>query len=74
MKNDLYVSLNELVLDKTTDWTFIKINLTYPEIAQKGVVLWCNKNLEGKWTMISGNKFGFEDSTDALSFKLQFGM
>lgn len=74
MKKDLYIPMNELILNKENSWTFTSISLPYHEIAKQGVVLWCVNNLEGRWTMMGGNKFGFEDSTDALSFKLQFGV
>lgn len=73
-KNDLYVPLNHLIKDKETSWTFTSINLEYHEIAKKGIVLWCVENLEGRWTMLGGNKFGFEDAQDALMFRIQFGI
>jgi hypothetical protein len=70
---DLYVPMNKLIYDKDTSWTFTSIHLPYHEIATKGVVLWCNSYLEGRWTMLGGSKFGFEDATDAVMFKMQFG-
>ena len=71
---DTYVPMNELIRNKETSWTFTHINLPYAEIAKKGIVIWCVENLEGKWTMLGGNKFGFEDGTDATMFRMQFGL
>jgi len=73
-KDDLYVPLNNLIMDKETQWTFTNINLPYHEIAKKKIVIWCVENLEGRWTMLGGNKFGFEDASDALMFRMQFGL
>jgi hypothetical protein len=73
-KDDLYVPLNDLIKDKEKSWTFTNINLPYHEIAKKGIVVWCVENLEGRWTMLGGNKFGFEDASDALMFRIQFGL
>jgi len=73
-EKDLYVPMNELIRNKETSWTFTNINLSYEEISLRGIVMWCMENLEGKWTMLGGNKFGFEDSTDALNFKIRFGL
>ena len=70
---NLYVPMNELILDKQMSWTFTNINLSYPEIAQRGIVMWCVHNLQGRWTMLGGNKFGFEDGEDATVFRMQFG-
>jgi hypothetical protein len=72
-QTDLYVPLNNLIKDKEKTWTFTHINLPYHEIAKKGIILWCVENLEGRWTMLGGNKFGFEDANDALMFCIQFG-
>lgn len=74
MDKDTYVPMNKLIMDKEKTWTFTHINLTYEEIAKRGIVIWCVKNLEGKWTMLGGNKFGFEDASDAVMFKMQFGL
>lgn len=71
---DLYVPMNKLILDKETTWTFTSINLEFPEIARQGIVIWCVENLQSRWTMMGGNKFGFEDAEDALMFKIQFGL
>lgn len=71
---DLYVPMNKLIFDKETKWTFTSINLPYHKIAESGIVMWCVENLEGRWTMMGGNKFGFEDATDATMFKIQFGL
>ncbi len=71
---DLYVPMNKLIKDKENSWTFTSINLPYHEIAKKGIVIWCVNNLEGRWTMLGGNKFGFEDPTDATMFRMQFGL
>jgi hypothetical protein len=71
---DLYVPMNRLILDKDTSWTFTSINLPYHEISSKGIVMWCVNNMEGRWTMLGGSKFGFEDATDATMFKIQFGL
>ena len=73
MKKDMYVPMNELIKDKETSWTFTHIDMQYIDIAKKGIVLWCVENLKGRWTMLGGNKFGFEDATDATMFKIQFG-
>ena len=72
MDKNTYVPMNELV-GKNTGWTFTQLNMPYHTIAKQGIVLWCVKNLEGKWTMLGGNKFGFEDSGDATMFKIQHG-
>ena len=69
---DHYVPMNKLIQDKETSWTFTSINLPYHEIAKKGIVIWCVENLEGRWTMLGGNKFGFEDATDATIFRMHF--
>lgn len=71
---DMYVPMNKLILDKDTSWTFTSINMPYPEIAKRGIILWAVENLEGRWTMLGGNKFGFEDGADATMFKIQFGL
>jgi len=73
MDKNKYVPMNELIKDKDTVWTFTHLNIPYHEIAKKGIVIWCVKNLEGRWTMLGGNKFGFEDGADATMFKIQFG-
>ena len=73
MTQDFYVPMNELIVDKETHWTFTDIGITYAEIAERGIVLWCEENIKGRWTMLGGNKFGFEDAGDAMVFKLQFG-
>jgi len=73
MDQNKYIPMNELVQNKKTDWTFTHVNLTYEEIALKGIILWCVENIEGRWTMLGGNKFGFEDGTDATMFRMQFG-
>jgi len=74
MDKNMYVPMNELIRDKETSWTFTSINLPYHEIAKRGIVIWCVTNLEGRWTMLGGNKFGFEDGTDATMFRMQFGL
>jgi hypothetical protein len=73
MHKNNYVPMNELIKNKENSWTFTNINLSYPEIAKQGIVVWCENNLEGRWTMLGGNKFGFEDATDASMFRIQFG-
>jgi len=72
-KEDMYVPMNKLILDKEKTWTFTNIHIPFTDIAKKGIILWCLENLEGRWTMLGGNKFGFEDSTDAAMFKIRFG-
>lgn len=72
-KKDMYVPMNNLLRDKEAHWTFTHINIPYHEIAKQGIVLWCVEHLEGRWTMLGGNKFGFEESEDALMFRIQFG-
>lgn len=74
MGQSLYVPMNKLIIDKENHWTFTSISLEYPEIAKKGIVMWCVNNMEGKWTMLGGNKFGFENPHDATMFKIQFGL
>ncbi len=66
--------MHELIKDKDTSWTFTNLNMPYYEIAKLGIVMWCVKHLEGRWTMLGGNKFGFEDGADATMFKIQFGL
>lgn len=73
MDKNTYVPMNELIINKEKSWTFTNISLSYSEIASKGIVVWCINNLEGRWTMLGGNKFGFEDAGDATMFKIQFG-
>ena len=73
MDKNTYVPLNELIKFKESNWTFTHINLPYIDIAMKGIVIWCVNTLEGRWTMLGGNKFGFEEATDAVMFRLQFG-
>ena len=72
MKQDLYVPMNKLIYEKQS-WTFTQINIPYAEIAKRGIILWCVENLGGRWTMLGGNKFGFESGEDATVFSLQFG-
>lgn len=72
-KRDLYVPMNELIMDKEQSWTFTNINMPYAEIAKREIVLWCVENLQCRWTMLGGNKFGFEDGQDATVFRMQFG-
>lgn len=69
-----YVPMNKLVYDKETPWVFTSVNLPYEEIAKKGIVLWCHENLQCKWTMLGGSKFGFESGEEAVVFKFQFGL
>lgn len=73
MDKNTYVPLNELIKSKETHWTFTNIHLSYQEIAKQGIVIWCVNNLEGRWTMLGGNKFGFEEGQDATIFRMQFG-
>jgi hypothetical protein len=70
--NSLYVPMNILIEEKEKSWTFTHLNLEYAEIAKRGIVLWCVENLQGKWTMLGGNKFGFESGEDATIFRMQF--
>ena len=74
MDKNTYIPLNRLIEEKEKEWTFTRLNLPYHEIAKQGIVIWCVENLEGRWTMLGGNKFGFEDGTDATMFKIQFGL
>lgn len=69
----LYVPMNELIRDKDTTWTFTHINIPYVEIAKRGIIMWCVENMGGRWTMLGGNKFGFESGEDATIFSMQFG-
>lgn len=70
--DDLYVPMHQLVKEKEKAWTFTNINLPYNTIVARGIVMWCVNNLKGRWTMLGGNKFGFEDGADAMIFKIQF--
>ena len=70
---NLYIPMNELIKGMGGSWTFTKLDIPFEEIAKAGIVIWCTENIEGKWTMLGGNKFGFEDGGDALAFKIQFG-
>jgi len=74
MAENKYVPMNDLIRDKDTTWTFTNINMPYTEIARRGIVMWCVENLEGRWTMLGGNKFGFEEGADATVFRMQFGL
>lgn len=73
MDKNTYIPMHNLVKEKSSDWTFTHLHIEYPEIVKKQIVLWCVENLEGKWTMLGGNKFGFENGHDALMFRMQFG-
>lgn len=73
MDKQTYIPMNKLVYDKDTKWTFTNINLSYIDIAKRGIIIWCVKNIEKRWTMTGGNGFGFEDPYDATMFKIQFG-
>ena len=73
MDKNKYVPMNELIRDKETSWIFTNLNIPYYEIAKRGIVMWCVDNLKCKWTMLGGNKFGFEDGEDAVIFRMQFG-
>jgi hypothetical protein len=73
-KEEFYVPMNRLIYDKEPGWTFTSLNISYNEIAKRGIVLWCEENMQGRWTMLGGNKFGFEDAHDATMFKIQFGL
>jgi hypothetical protein len=70
---NLYVPMNRLIETKDNTWTFTSINLSYPEIAKQGIILWCIENMQGRWTMAGGNKFGFEEGMDATAFTFKFG-
>ena len=69
---NLYVPMNELIRGMGSTWTFTSLDMPYEDIAKEGIVVWCTENLESKWTMLGGNKFGFEDGGDALAFRLKF--
>jgi len=71
-KTDYYVPMNVLFKDKETGWTFTQLHSSYEQIAEQKIIMWCVENMQGRWTMLGGSKFGFEDSGDALSFKLKF--
>ena len=73
MDKNTYIPMHNLVKEKCTDWTFTHLHMEYAEIVKRQIVMWCVENLEGKWTMLGGNKFGFEDANDALMFRIQFG-
>lgn len=65
--------MNELIRVKDTTWTFTHLDVPYHEVAKRGIVMWCVENMQGKWTMLGGNKFGFEHGEDAVVFRMQFG-
>lgn len=66
--------MDEAFKDKTTDWIYTQLDgMEFEEISRRGIVLWCEGNLVGRWTMLGGNEFGFEDGGDALAFKLMCG-
>lgn len=70
-----YVTMETAFKDKTTEWIYTSLDgMSFEEIARMGIVLWCAENLEGRWTMLGGNKFGFENGGDALAFKLMCGI
>jgi hypothetical protein len=73
-KTDFYVPMNDIFKSKETGWTFTQINLSYEEISKRGIVIWCVENMQDRWTMLGGSKFGFQDPTDALNFKIKFGL
>lgn len=73
MDKHTYIPMNKLIQNTGAAWTFTHLHIPYADIAKKGIVMWCINNLEGKWTMLGGNKFAFEDAGDALVFKIQFG-
>lgn len=72
MIKDNYVPMSSLAHNKESVWVFTDINLSYEELAKKGIILWCHNNIKSKWTMLGGSKFGFESGEDAVIFKLQF--
>lgn len=74
MDKNKYIPLSNVIQDKESPWTFTKINIPYYEIVKRGIIMWCIENIEGRWTMLGGNKFGFENGPDATIFKLQFGL
>jgi hypothetical protein len=69
-----YIPLNKLIQDKEKEWTFTNLNLPYHEIARQGIVIWCVENLEGRWTMLGGNKFGFEDEMVPMPLCLKYNL
>ena len=74
-KKSFYIPVHDAFRDKTVDWTYTKLgNMSFEQIARQGIVIWCEENLDGRWTMLGGNEFGFEDGQDAMAFKLQFGV
>ncbi|BDR25773.1 hypothetical protein RVBP17_1840 [Pseudomonas phage sp. 30-3] len=69
-----YVQATTIFKNKNTEWTFVDLELDLSDIVNKSLVIWCDENVESKWTMLGGSKFGFEDGSEALMFKLQFGL
>ena len=70
----MYISVDDLIqAGSISEWTFSKLDISFTDVSERGIVLWCHKNVLGNWTMLSGNKFGFESPEDALIFKIQFG-
>lgn len=73
MKKSTYIPYNDIVFYGGQDWTFTHLNMPRNEIAKRSIVVWCEQNIIGNWTLYGENGFGFEDPGDALSFKIQFG-
>lgn len=69
---NLYIPMNELIRGMGGSWSFTNLDMPYEDLAKSGVIVWCIENLEGRWTMLGGNKFGFEDAGDAFAFRLKF--
>jgi len=59
-------------LDSQIKWTFVRLNLSYPEIVDRKIIKWCTSNIPSYWCIKNQCTFGFENPGDALIFKIQF--
>jgi len=64
--------LMELCLTQSTQPQSVQLNISYQEIVSRGIITWCMENIPGSWSILGKNTFSFEDSSDALVFKIQF--
>lgn len=69
-----YVQATTIFRDKNTDWVYVDLSMTAEQIAKLNLALWCDTNMEERWTMLGGSEFAFENGADAIMFKLQFSL
>ena len=69
-----YVQATTIFRDKNTDWVFVDLSMEPQQIANMNLAIWCDTNMEERWTMLGGSEFAFENGSDAMMFKLQFGI